>query len=46
MTPSIVNAGSAVVYDYRLMHRGMPNDSEDERPILQFVYSVPEYQEA
>jgi len=42
---AIVKKGSAVIYDYRLMHRGMPNTSHDERPILQFVYHHRSYVE-
>jgi hypothetical protein len=35
-----------VVYDYRLMHRGMPNVSEaTQRPVLQLLYHVPTYKE-
>jgi len=42
---AIVNKGSAVIYDYRLMHRGMSNTSEVERPIIQFVYHHKSYAE-
>ena len=43
---AIVPAGSAVLYDYRCMHRGMPNQSADtERPILQFLYHKKSYVE-
>eukprot|EP00301_Raphidiophrys_heterophryoidea_P027073 c946_g1_i1.p1 GENE.c946_g1_i1~~c946_g1_i1.p1 ORF type:complete len:265 (+),score=49.40 c946_g1_i1:435-1229(+) len=43
---ALVESGSCVVYDYRLMHRGMGNFSVDtERSVLQFVYHVPAYQE-
>eukprot|EP00055_Hartaetosiga_balthica_P002651 m.4721 g.4721 ORF g.4721 m.4721 type:complete len:237 (+) comp2281_c0_seq1:616-1326(+) len=42
----IVDVGSAVVYDYRLIHRGMPNKSEEtERPLIQFLYHIPQYKE-
>jgi hypothetical protein len=42
----IVPAGGCVVYDYRLMHRGMPNVSEaTQRPVLQLLYHVPTYKE-
>jgi len=45
-TNCTVDAGGAVVYDYRLMHRGMPNRSTDtERPVLQFLYHHPDYTE-
>lgn len=30
-------AGDAIFYDYRLMHRGMPNNSKLMRPVLQVV---------
>jgi len=40
-------AGSCILYDYRLMHRGMPNRSEGtERAVLQFLYHLPDYVEA
>ena len=39
--PAICKAGDAVVYDYRLMHRGMQNVSvSTERPMLQFLYTT------
>ena len=39
-------AGDWVVYDYRLMHRGIGNESKDtRRPILQFMYAVDGYKE-
>ena len=42
----VCTAGSAIVYDYRTMHRGMPNVTRDvERPVLQFVYHASTYQE-
>jgi len=42
----IVNSGGCVIYDYRLIHRGMANLSEDiERPILQFLYHRKSYVE-
>jgi hypothetical protein len=45
---AIVNVGNCVFYDYRLMHRGMQNMTENEsslRPILQFFYHLPTYVE-
>ncbi|EGD78147.1 hypothetical protein PTSG_09023 [Salpingoeca rosetta] len=43
----LVDLGAALVYDYRLIHRGMPNTSESsERPMLQFLYHRPTYKEA
>ena len=42
----LLPAGGCVVYDYRLMHRGMPNRSATtHRPLLQFFYHVPSYVE-
>lgn len=39
-------AGDWVMYDYRLMHRGIGNKSKDvRRPILQFLYAVDGYKE-
>eukprot|EP00041_Stephanoeca_diplocostata_P035727 m.1270410 g.1270410 ORF g.1270410 m.1270410 type:complete len:291 (+) comp24749_c0_seq26:1118-1990(+) len=43
----IVPKGSAVLYDYRLLHRGMSNQSSaTQRELVQFLYSVPWYAEA
>ncbi|KAG1667527.1 hypothetical protein FOA52_013717 [Chlamydomonas sp. UWO 241] len=42
----IVQAGGFVAYDYRLLHRGMPNASvATTRPVLQFLYARPSYRE-
>lgn len=42
----VVPAGGCVAYDYRLMHRGMSNTSEDTvRPVLQFMYAKQSYKE-
>lgn len=42
----ILKAGQAVIYDYRLMHRGMANQSKGTvRPVLQFLYTKPYYTE-
>lgn len=42
----ILNAGQSVLYDYRLLHRGMANNSADVvRPVLQFLYTAPSYRE-
>jgi ectoine hydroxylase-related dioxygenase (phytanoyl-CoA dioxygenase family) len=39
-------AGDAVWYDYRLMHRGMPNKSQDKiRPVLQVIFKKKWYVE-
>ncbi len=32
------NAGDGVWYDYRLIHRGMPNNSDMVRPVLQVIF--------
>lgn len=37
----IVAAGSCGIFDYRLMHRGMPNRSVESRPVLYLVFSRP-----
>ena len=42
----IVQAGGAVAYDYRTMHRGMANVSVGTtRPVLQFLYAESNYRE-
>ena len=42
----LVPAGGCVIYDYRLMHRGMPNVSQaTKRPVLQLLYHLPTYKE-
>lgn len=41
----ILKAGQSVLYDYRLLHRGMANASSADRPVLQFLYTVPAYRE-
>lgn len=43
---AIVTAGDCVLYDYRLIHRGMGNRSDMERPILQFLYHKNFYHES
>jgi ectoine hydroxylase-related dioxygenase (phytanoyl-CoA dioxygenase family) len=43
---ALVGAGDAVVYDYRTLHRGLPNESSRRREVLQFVYHVATYREA
>ena len=43
---AVVAAGDAVLYDYRLLHRGMPNASAaTERPVVQFLYHTASYRE-
>jgi hypothetical protein len=42
----LLRAGGCAVYDYRLMHRGMPNASATtQRPLIQFLYHTPSYHE-
>ncbi len=42
----ILKAGQSVLYDYRLLHRGMANNTTSTvRPVLQFLYTVPAYKE-
>ena len=42
----LVDAGGCVVYDYRCMHRGMGNFTENTtRPVLQFLYAKGNYRE-
>lgn len=42
----IVQQGSAILYDYRTLHRGMANRSVDcERRVLQLLYRLPTYTE-
>ena len=43
---SPLQAGGCVLYDYRLMHRGMPNTSVGtERPLVQLLYHSRAYVE-
>jgi hypothetical protein len=43
----MLNAGDAVLYDYRCVHRGMANVSSDtERPLIQFLYHLHKHTEA
>ena len=39
------NAGSAIWYDYRLMHRGIKNESTVLRPVLQLLFKKKWYAE-
>ena len=42
----ILKAGQSVLYDYRLLHQGMANNTTSTvRPVLQFLYTVPAYKE-
>jgi len=36
-----VRAATALLYDYRLVHRGAANAGQSDRPLLQFVYRAP-----
>jgi ectoine hydroxylase-related dioxygenase (phytanoyl-CoA dioxygenase family) len=42
---ALVRAGDAVLYDYRTMHRGLPNNSDLQREMLQIVYHDAAYAE-
>jgi hypothetical protein len=37
-TNGIVSVGDCLVYDFRVVHRGMKNSSEDARPIMYLLY--------
>ena len=45
-TKGITPAGSCLCYDFRNVHRGMPNTSTQMRPILYFVYAHAGFSEA
>jgi hypothetical protein len=45
-TDAIVDAGDALLYDFRTVHRGMPNSSDAMRPILYIVYSHDDWSES
>ena len=38
-------AGDGVWYDYRTMHRGMPNKSQVVRPVVQIIFKKKWYVE-
>ena len=40
-----VTAGSAILYDFRTVHRGEPNRTDSHRPICYFVYARPGFDE-
>jgi len=40
MVPTL-RAGQIVLMDFRTRHRGLGNNSQDDRPLLYFQYSVP-----
>ena len=35
------DAGSAILFDYRLKHRGLGNRSTEDRPLLYLTYARP-----
>ena len=37
--PLLVRAGSAILFDYRLYHRGLPNLGQGDRPVLYAVFA-------
>ena len=37
----LAKAGDCVIFDYRLWHRGLPNRSDSDRPVLYLVVSRP-----
>lgn len=39
--PLAVPAGSAVIFDYRLLHRGLANRTDRSRPILYLTFAAP-----
>jgi hypothetical protein len=41
----VLRAGSVVMYDHRLVHRGTPNTSDRPRPMLYLMYSKKWFQE-
>jgi hypothetical protein len=38
-TDGIVGLRSALLYDFRTVHRGMPNKSQEARPIFYVLYA-------
>jgi len=43
---SNARAGDAVLFDYRVLHRGGANSSSEERPLLYFTYARPWFTDA
>lgn len=39
------HVGSAVIFDYRLVHCGLPNEGAVQRPVLYMVWAKPWYEE-
>ena len=44
-TKAILPAGGALLYDFRTIHRGMPNHSQKKRPIFYTIYAHANWQE-
>jgi ectoine hydroxylase-related dioxygenase (phytanoyl-CoA dioxygenase family) len=42
---ALASPSEAVIYDYRTLHRGLANDSNQQREVLQLVYHVTSYSE-
>ena len=40
------DAGDALLFDYRVLHRGGANSSSEERPLLYFTYARPWFTDA
>jgi hypothetical protein len=40
-TNGILKKGECLLYDYRTIHRGMPNTSKGDRPVCYFLYTKP-----
>ena len=43
--PALARAGSAIIFDYRLLHRALPNPSSRDRPILYLTFAQPWFRE-
>ena len=44
-TKAILPAGGALLYDFRTIHRGMPNRSQQKRPIFYTIYANASWRE-
>jgi ectoine hydroxylase-related dioxygenase (phytanoyl-CoA dioxygenase family) len=40
-TTPVIKAGQALLFDYRVKHRGLGNRSTEERPLLYITYARP-----
>ena len=38
----LVRAGEILLFDYRVRHRGLPNDSPETRPVAYMTYAIGE----